>query len=133
MNGTAPQTPKFELRPFGIDMGPFEKQSEYYKFCSPKLVATRTKILDYFASQHDTVREDHIIFRFDHSMEMGFESQLLKQVCAELNNAAVISLLASSLAYAQCRHLICCSPIFAQPYHMRRHGATSCAYFTMVE
>jgi hypothetical protein len=79
MNGAAPPTPKFDLQPFGIDMGPFEKQSEYYKFSSPHLVAARTKILDYFASQHDTVREDHIIFRFEHSMEMGFESQLLKQ------------------------------------------------------
>ena len=80
MNGTPPPTPAFEFSPFGIDMGPFEKQSEYYKFCSPNLVATRTKILDYFASQHDAVREDHLIFRFEYSMEMGFEEKLLKQV-----------------------------------------------------
>ena len=28
INGEAPPTPRFYLQPFGIDMGPFEKQSE---------------------------------------------------------------------------------------------------------
>jgi hypothetical protein len=27
-NGDAPPTPRFDLRPYGIDMGPFAKQSE---------------------------------------------------------------------------------------------------------
>src|SRR4051794_7293617 len=59
MNGEAPPTPRFYFQAFGIDMGPFEKQSEYMKFTTPELVATRTRVLDYFAAQKTLVRDDH--------------------------------------------------------------------------
>ena len=80
MQGQAPLTPRFFFQPFGIDMGPFAKQSEYMKFSTPELVACRTCVLDYFHAQQALIKEDHMIFKFDRTMEPGNIMRLLEQV-----------------------------------------------------
>ena len=81
MQGQAPLTPRFFFQPFGIDMGPFAKQSEYMKFTTPELVACRTCVLDYFHAQQALIKDDHMIFKFDKSMEPGNIMRLLEQLC----------------------------------------------------
>ena len=84
IQGAAPLTPRFFLQPFGVDMGPFAKQSEYMKFTTPEMTACRTMILDYFHAQQQLIKDDHMIFRFERSMEPGNMMKLLDQLCWEI-------------------------------------------------
>lgn len=54
LNGMAPPTPRFFLQPFGFDASVFQAQSEDLIFYTPDLVATRTRVLDYFTMQVST-------------------------------------------------------------------------------
>ena len=84
MQGQAPLTPRFFFQPFGVDMGPFAKQSEYMKFTTPELVACRTCVLDYFHAQQALIKDDHMIFKFDRTMEPGNIMRLLEQLAWEI-------------------------------------------------
>ena len=98
-----------------VDMGPFAKQSEYMKFTTPELVACRTCVLDYFHAQQALIKDDHMIFKFDKSMEPGNIMRLLEQLCWSVHTpsrhhppshtAAFCCLHSSSLCY---RVLLCC-------------------------
>lgn len=54
------------------------------KFTTPELVTTRTRVLDYFAGQKQLIKDDHLIFRFERTMEVGGIGKLLEQVCWEI-------------------------------------------------
>jgi hypothetical protein len=65
LNGTPPPTPRYFFQPFGFDATMFKAQSEDLIFFTPELVATRTRVLDYFTFLRDTIKDDHIIFQFE--------------------------------------------------------------------
>ena len=69
-------------KPFGFEMGHFEKETETAIFTNPELNTARTQILDYFHQQLSFLDDDHTIFRFERSMTVGVgEISLLDQVC----------------------------------------------------
>jgi hypothetical protein len=84
INGAAPQTPEFYFRPFGFDASTFRSQSEHLIFLTPELVAARTRVLDYFTAQKDIIRDDHIIFQFESTMQPGNLTTLFEQLCWEI-------------------------------------------------
>jgi hypothetical protein len=83
LTGTAPLTPKYFLQPFGFDVSAFRVQSEDSVFYSPDMVICRTRILDYHMALSELIKDDHIIFHFETSMQPGHVVKLLEQVCWE--------------------------------------------------
>ena len=83
-NGTAPHTPRFFQQPYGIGWDYFIKQSEYMKFTTPELTVCRTRVLDYFHSQSQLIKPDHLLFQFELSHKPGNVTRLLEQVCWEI-------------------------------------------------
>jgi hypothetical protein len=83
-NGQGPPSPRFFRSPFGFDMGPFAVESECMKFSSPELVATRTRVLDYFVAQRRVVKDNHLIFQWDESPKLGNARALLQQLCWDM-------------------------------------------------
>lgn len=83
-DGIAPPTPRFFLQPFGVDVSAFRALSEDLVFLTPDLVTARTRVLDYFFAQKDTIKQDHIIFSFEESMLPGNLTKLLEQICWEI-------------------------------------------------
>ena len=56
--------------PFGFDMGYYSLESEHACFTEPELTIKRTQLLDYFFQQRKTLRDDHIIFKFEEGMDL---------------------------------------------------------------
>eukprot|EP01046_Picozoa_sp_COSAG06_P074484 COSAG06_NODE_22804_length_712_cov_0.730832_1_plen_203_part_10 len=80
-SGCVAGPPQF-IKPYGFVMGAYAAESEYACFTSPDLALARTQILDYFHQQKSFLEDDHTIFRFESSMEMGHgEFHLLEQLC----------------------------------------------------
>lgn len=84
ITGTAPPSPRYFFQPFGINVSAFRAQSEDLIFHNPDQVATRTRILDYFISQQEIIKDDHLIFQFDVDMQPGNCAKLLEQLCWEI-------------------------------------------------
>lgn len=70
--------------PFGFDLGNFAVQSEGMEFISPELLIARTQVFDYFFQQKGIIRPDHLLFRWERSMDIGNEARLLDQICWEM-------------------------------------------------
>lgn len=83
-DGIAPPTPRFFLQPFGVDVSAFRALSEDLVFTTPELVTARTRVLDYFFAQRDIIKQDHIIFSFEDSMQPGNVVKLMEQICWEI-------------------------------------------------
>lgn len=83
-DGIAPPTPRFFLQPFGVDVSAFRALSEDLVFMTPDLVTARTRILDYFFAQREIIKQDHILFSFEESMQPGNVLKLLEQICWEI-------------------------------------------------
>jgi hypothetical protein len=82
-NGTAAATPRFFIKPFGIDVSSFIVLSEGMKFQMPHLVATRTAVLDYFVALKRDVTPDRYMFNFEHTSLPAAEIFLCDQLCFE--------------------------------------------------
>jgi hypothetical protein len=55
------------------------------QFTNPELITARTQVLDYFVQQRLTIRDDHILFRWEKEMETDTAAcMLLDQVCLEI-------------------------------------------------
>ena len=61
---------------FGFEMRYFAVETEAALFTTPELCATRTQILDYFHQQRHALQDDHIICRFEHTMQVSHGSQV---------------------------------------------------------
>ena len=73
------------LRPFGVEMRQFAAESALFLLHDPALMIIRTQVLDYFEHQRTTIDDDHVLFRWERSMECGTaERQLLDQICLEV-------------------------------------------------
>ena len=73
------------VRPFGFTMGNFAEESEFLKFSLPEAAAARAQVLDYFHNMRRTVKDDHLIFRFDETMEVTYGDKLLvDQICIHM-------------------------------------------------
>jgi hypothetical protein len=83
LTGTAAPTPRFFFQPFGFDISAFRIQSEDLVFFSPEMVACRTRILDYHMALAEVIKDDHLIFHFETSMQPGNIVKLLEQICWE--------------------------------------------------
>ena len=62
------------IRPFGFSMGNFAEESEFLKFSLPEAAAARSQVLDYFFNMRKSVRDDHLMFRFDETLEVTLET-----------------------------------------------------------
>ena len=79
------KSPGAHVHPFGVEMRIFAKESESFMFLEPALALVRTQVLDYFYEQRKVVRADHIIFAWEHSMDIGIgEISLLDQLCLQI-------------------------------------------------
>jgi hypothetical protein len=55
------------------------------QFTDPCLITARTQVLDYFTQQRLTIRDDHILFRWERDMDTDLALvQLMEQVCLEI-------------------------------------------------
>ena len=70
--------------PFGFDIGYFEIQSSLMEISDPRLIAARTQVLDYFTILKSIVHDDHIIFDFEFSNQIGNLKKLFEQLCYEI-------------------------------------------------
>lgn len=56
--------------------------------CPPALacsqIAARTKVLDYFKEQRELIADDHLIFNWTRSQEVGNETKLIQQLCWDM-------------------------------------------------
>ena len=69
---------------YGIEMRHFESQCERMQLCAPHLASARVQLLDYFRSVSMHVPHEHLIFRFERSMELSQgERALLGQLCTQ--------------------------------------------------
>src|SRR5262249_35338708 len=68
-----------------FEMGYFLEESGFLIFADAYLATARTQVLDYFYQQRLSLREDHIIFRFEQSMDLGIaEGILINQLCIQM-------------------------------------------------
>lgn len=80
-SGAVPGPAEF-IRPYGFEMGYYAVESEHACFTSPELVLARTQVLDYFQQQQEFLTADHVIFKFEQTMDFDIgERQLLEQIC----------------------------------------------------
>ena len=71
--------------PFGFDAGYFRLESDNAKLPDPHLQVVRSLCLDYFTQLRNSLQEDHIIFRFETSMDFGVgEKALMDQLCLQM-------------------------------------------------
>ncbi|PRP79727.1 hypothetical protein PROFUN_12661 [Planoprotostelium fungivorum] len=84
LNGTPPPSPRYFFQPFGFDASVFRTQSQDLIFTTPELVVTRTRVLDYFTTQRELIKDDHVIFQFEQNMQTGNINTLLEQMCWEI-------------------------------------------------
>lgn len=71
--------------PFGFDAGYFRLESDNAKLADPSLQVVRSQCLDYFTQLRLTLRDDHILFRFESSMDFGVgEKALMDQLCLQV-------------------------------------------------
>jgi len=70
--------------PFGFDMGTFSKESTRLMMNDAFYAVARTQVLDYFHAQRKMLQDDHLIFKWEHSMELGHMDTLLTQICYEI-------------------------------------------------
>ena len=77
--------PGAHVHPYGVAMHVFAKESESFMFLEPALALVRTQVLDYFYEQRKLLRPDHVIFAWEHSMDIGVgEIGLLDQLCLQI-------------------------------------------------
>ena len=73
------------VEPFGFEMGPFAVEAEYLRFHCPERTARLTQTLDYFHGMRETVRDSHLVFRWERGSRFGDgEKALLSQVCLQM-------------------------------------------------
>jgi len=73
------------VTPFALEMRHFERESERCQFYLPQLAVARTQLLDYFGDLARAAQPDHLLFRFERSMELGpGEATLLSQLATNL-------------------------------------------------
>lgn len=73
------------IAPFGIEMRSFADDSQDFQLLDPNLAIVRTQVLDYFYAQQQLVRDDHFVFAWEHSMDVGPpEEALLDQLCLQI-------------------------------------------------
>ena len=73
------------VKPFGFTMGNFSEESEFLKFSTPETAAARAQVLDYFLNMRKVVRDDHLMFRFDESMEVSYGDKLfIDHICVQM-------------------------------------------------
>ncbi len=71
--------------PFGFEMGYFAAESEAAKLPNPALQAVRCQVLDYFCEQRELMRDDHVLFSFEHTMGFGSGERIfLGNVCLQM-------------------------------------------------
>ena len=62
---------------FALHMHHFERESERGQLLQPHLAAIRTQLLDYFRATTARVPDDHLLFKFEHSLALGSADRLL--------------------------------------------------------
>mmetsp|Transcript_15429 Transcript_15429/g.33214 ORF Transcript_15429/g.33214 Transcript_15429/m.33214 type:complete len:1344 (-) Transcript_15429:16-4047(-) len=73
------------VHPFAFEIGYLVEESGFLSFHDPYLTTARTQILDYFTALGDTIRSDHVLFRFEQTMTFGSpERRLLNQLCVQM-------------------------------------------------
>ena len=76
------------LRPYGIEMRQFGAESALFLLTEPRLVLVRTQVLDYFEQQRSMVKADHVLFRWERSMEVSAaEDAFIAQICLEVKDS----------------------------------------------
>ena len=74
---------------FGFEIGPFAVEAEYLRFHCPERTIRLTQTLDYFHSLKTTIKEDHMIYRWENERAGGMsfgigEARLIDQVCLQM-------------------------------------------------
>ena len=70
---------------FALEMRHYETETERMLLTDPHLAAARTRLLDYYRAASSVTPSDHLLFRFERSMELGVgERALLGQLCVQL-------------------------------------------------
>ena len=74
---------------FGFEIGPFAVEAEYWRFHCPERTIRLTQTLDYFHSLKTTIKEDHMIYRWENERAGGMsfgigEARLIDQVCLQM-------------------------------------------------
>ena len=68
------------VEPYGVEMRQFAAESALFLLPDPGLVLVRTQVLDYFGQTHAGLRDDHVLFRWERSMDVGpAEESLMEQ------------------------------------------------------
>ena len=76
--------PKEILRPYGVDMNHFRAESSMFLLCEASLAVVRTQCLDYFQSIHRLLDNDHMMFKWERSMECSAaEKNFMRQLCVQ--------------------------------------------------
>jgi len=72
-------------KPFGIEMRQFAAESAYFTLTDPNLALVRTQVLDYFMRQRALLDEDHVLFRWEQSMNCGpAEELIIDELCLQV-------------------------------------------------
>lgn len=70
------------VKPYGFRAQYFAIESETALFYDPECQLVRTQILDYFAYWNANIEPDHVVFKYESTMEFGAgERGLLDQIC----------------------------------------------------
>ena len=70
------------VMPYGFHARYFAIESETALFYDPECQLVRTQILDYFSYWNNNLTDDHVVFKYENTMQFGEgEHRLLDQIC----------------------------------------------------
>ncbi|KAH9262352.1 hypothetical protein BASA82_000599, partial [Batrachochytrium salamandrivorans] len=71
-----------QVTPFGIEMRQFAAESAFFTLTDPNLQLVRTCVLDYFIRMRKSLKEDHVLFKWEQSMDCSnAEEMFVDNVC----------------------------------------------------